>query len=104
MLLDARVPLPRLTEVAGAELSPSQTETLHLADLLSSHDERARLGFAFLRSRPGDSWLTSTDRAWAEALYDAAHQARVRAEVVHLATDDGIRPVLPEYRATWGGA
>jgi hypothetical protein len=50
---------------------------------------------AFLLSRPGDDQVTRSDEAWARALLDAARQAGLSLQPMHLATDQSIRPLDP---------
>ncbi|WP_157558878.1 hypothetical protein [Nocardioides sp. Soil774] len=93
-IVDAR-PLPQLTEITDAagppdaELLDGLARNLHALDL----EVAPGLHVAFLRSRPGKSTITATDRAWAKSLYAAARRAGVPCEVVHLATRGDIRPV-----------
>ena len=46
---------------------------------------------AFLLSRPGSAQFTSSDRAWARGLADAAKRGDLRIQPIHLATDDDVR-------------
>lgn len=89
------LPVPRLTEIEEAGDPPAGEELTGLAELLRMlHEEIAPDGrFAFLRSRPGDAGLTSADRAWARALYEAGRIAGVPIEVVHRACDVDLVPI-----------
>ena len=48
---------------------------------------------AFLRSLPGPRELTDGDRSWARGLLDAAREAGLPCEPVHLATDEAVRVI-----------
>jgi hypothetical protein len=87
-----RQAVPRLLEIAEAELAPDEPEPF--GDLLRDLDSDDPDGsFAFLRSRPGPAAVNGDDRAWATFLYAAGRAAGVRLEVVHLATDTDIVPL-----------
>ena len=95
-------PIPQITEIDGAVEPPEPEEVDGLAELLRRlRDQVApRARFAFLRSRPGAGGISSDDRGWAQALYDAARLARVQIEVVHLATDHDLLPIpMDDYLA-----
>jgi hypothetical protein len=86
------VAVPRLLEIAEAELAPEDPEAF--AALLADLDSADPGGsYAFLRSRPGRGGVTPDDRAWAGFLYAAGRLAGVRLEVVHLATDADVVPL-----------
>ena len=88
-------PFPQLTEIAETEDPPDTEHVDGLAEILRMLDREHVSGarVAFLRSRPGKSVITDTDRAWARSLYAAARRAGVPCEVVHLATRGAIRPI-----------
>ena len=94
LIVDDR-PLPQLTEIAEAADPPGAEELDGVARLLAMLEREVAPGVrvAFLRSRPGRSTITDTDRAWATGLYAAARRAAVPCEVVHLATRGSIRPI-----------
>ncbi len=84
--------VPRLLEIAEAELAPDEPEAF--AALLEDLDSADPGGsYAFLRSRPGGSGVTDDDRAWAGFLHTAGRLGGVRLEVVHLATDTDVVPL-----------
>ncbi|MGI8576946.1 MAG: hypothetical protein ACR2KG_03315 [Nocardioidaceae bacterium] len=51
---------------------------------------------AFLVSRPGPAQVTESDRAWACGLIEAAADADVRIEPVHLANNEDLRVFAPD--------
>jgi hypothetical protein len=84
--------VPKIMEFPELPDSPEDDDTEALAVFLAqlaAPDTR----FAFLRSRPGGGTLTSGDRSWALALYDAGRRSRARLEVVHLAHDHDVLPM-----------
>lgn len=84
--------VPRLMEIAEAELVPDDPEPF--AALLAEIDGvEPGHSYAFLRTRPGSSAVDDGDRAWAGFLHAAARIAGVRLEVVHLATDTDVVPL-----------
>ena len=97
MLIQDDVPVPQLTEITDAE-SPDHTIRTNLAEVLRllARGDLSGVRFAFLISRPGSGFLTSTDREWATTLYAAARSAGVACEVVHLATGATIGPIPPD--------
>lgn len=97
MLIQDDVPIPQLTEITDAE-SPDHAIRANLAEVLRMLAQRDLDGvrFAFLVSRPGSDFLTTTDREWATTLYAAARIGGVACEVVHLATAASIRPIPPD--------
>ncbi len=88
-------PIPRITEIEGADEPPEPEEVDGLAELLRRlhADVAPHARFAFLRSRPGGGGINPHDRGWAQALYDAARLARVPIEVIHLANDHELVPM-----------
>jgi hypothetical protein len=94
LVLDDR-PLPQLTEISECEDPPDTSHVDGLAQILLMLDRDVAPGVhvAFLRSRPGRSTISDTDRAWARSLYASARRAGVPCEVVHLATRGDIRPI-----------
>lgn len=84
--------VPRLLEIAEAELDPDDPEPF--AALLEDLDGAdPGHSYAFLRTRPGSSAVSASDRAWAGFLYTAGRLGGVRLEVVHLATDTDVVPL-----------
>lgn len=88
-------PVPQLTEIEEAVHPLAGEELTGFAELLRMlREELVPDGrFAFLRSRPGAAGLTSADRAWARALYEAGRVAGVPVEVVHRACDVDLVPI-----------
>lgn len=88
-------PVPHLTEIAEAVHPPAGEELTGLAETLRMlHEEIVPDGrFAFLRTRPGNAGITTADRAWACALYEAGRIAGVPLEVVHRACDVDLIPI-----------
>ena len=86
---------PHLTQIDDAVDPLTGDELAGFAELVGElRSEFAPGGrVAFLRSRPGNSGLTSRDRAWARALYDVGRLADVPVEVVHRACDADLVPV-----------
>ncbi len=88
-------PVPELLEVADVGRAPGPRSTPLLAAFV--RDQVARLApggrAALLRSRPGGGRAGPDDLAWASVLHAACAAAGVPAEVVHLATDEDVRPV-----------
>ena len=97
MLVVDDVPLPQLVEITEAD-EPDPELNTNFATLLRMLEDEVVPGarFAFLISRPGSGFITTLDRRWASALYDAARAAAVSCEVVHLATKGAIRPIPPD--------
>ncbi|TGN63888.1 hypothetical protein EXE59_07940 [Nocardioides eburneiflavus] len=95
MLVVGDRPLPQLTEISECEDPPDAAHVEGLAEILLMLDRDVAPGLhvAFLRSRPGRSTITETDRAWARSLYASARRAGVPCAVVHLATRGDIRPI-----------
>lgn len=92
-------PDDRLTSVITeiTELPPTMDAEMgeRLAELLSQllreHPPGCR--WAFLRSRPGTGGVDDADRTWAAALYAMCRDHDISNDVVHLATDDSVRPI-----------
>jgi hypothetical protein len=95
-------PVPQVMEIveAGAPPEPRDVESFAgLLERLAMPDLR----FAFLRSRPGRGRPDPDDRAWARALHDAGRRSGAVVDVVHLAHDDDVLPiVLDDLLATPG--
>ncbi len=90
LLIDADDrPFPQITEITEAVEPPDDTMVKSLAIVLEGLAAPGQR-FAFLRSRPGAGGVTSEDRAWARALYDAGRRADVPLEVVHRACDQDL--------------
>ena len=98
VLADDRL-LPHLTEITSADEPPDDDAVERFAELLSRLDLEPGDRLAFLRSRPGGSDVTDTDRAWAASLYAGTRQAGLPCETVHLATEDEVRPLPPDELA-----
>ena len=86
LLIQDDHPIPQITEITEALEPPDEAMISSIAALLTGLADDGRR-FAFLRSRPGHSGLTTNDRAWARSLYDAGRLAGVPLEVVHRACD-----------------
>jgi hypothetical protein len=91
-------PLPHITEIDDAADPPSPEQAEGLASMLQTLlDDVAPGGrWAFLRSRPGRAGITEVDRAVAQAMLGACHAAGVPVDVMHLATDDDLRPLVAD--------
>ncbi len=91
-------PLPQLTQIEDADEPPSPEQAAGFAAMLRTLlDDVAPGGrWAFLRSRPGRSDVRADDRAWAQTLLGACHAADVPVDVMHLATDDDLRPLVAD--------
>ncbi len=91
-------PLPHVTQIEDADEPPTAAQAdgfaSMLRDLLADLAPDGR--WAFLRSRPGRAAITDDDRAWALALLGACRAADVPVEVMHLATDDDLRPLAAD--------
>jgi len=98
MVLLDDVPVPQLTEVEGCTEPPDTTTTEQFARLLArlSGDLGPGLRFAMLRTRPGPSHVEELDREWARSVYDACALAEVACEIVHLGTEERVRPLPPD--------
>jgi hypothetical protein len=86
-------PVPQVMEIVEAGEPPKVEDVVSFAGLL----ERLAmpgLRFAFLRSRPGSGRPDPVDRAWARALHDAGRRAGAVVDVVHLAHDDDVLPIV----------
>jgi hypothetical protein len=86
-------PVPQVMEIVEAGEPPEVEDVVSFAGLL----ERLAmpgLRFAFLRSRPGRGRPDPVDRAWARALHDAGRRAGAVVDVVHLAHDDDVLPIV----------
>lgn len=96
MLIEDDAPIPQITEISEATDPFVPGDGMEgFVDLLRLLADEVAPGarFAFLRSRPGQGFLTGEDRAWAQALYAAARRADVPCEMVHLATRGAISPI-----------
>lgn len=96
VLVDAEgVPFPSVHQVAELPTTPDEVAIDHLLgncrSLLEEFDPGGRV--ALLRCRPGTARANSADLAWARALCAAARRWGVELEVIHVAGDDGIRPL-----------
>jgi hypothetical protein len=98
MFIQDDVPIPQLTEVEGCEEPPDAELTANFAQVLGglAHELGDGLRFAVLRTRPGTDRVTDDDRAWARSVYAAAATAEVACEIVHLGTEESIRPLPPD--------
>lgn len=86
-------PVPQVMEIVEAGEPPEPEDVESFAGLL----ERLAmpdLRFAFLRSRPGHGRPDPADRAWARALHDAGRRSGAVVDVVHLAHDDDVLPIV----------
>jgi hypothetical protein len=93
VVIEGDRPVPRILEIVELGEPPSGEEIDAYAGVLAplaAPDSR----FAFLRSRPGGGRPDADDRAWARALYDAGRRAGARLEVVHLAHDHDVVPMV----------
>ena len=96
VLVDAEgQPFPSVQQISELPPAPDEVAIGHLVDgcrmLLAEFDPGGRV--ALLLCRPGSSAVTAFDRAWTRALVHAAHAWGVELEVVHVASDTGIRPL-----------
>ena len=90
-------PLPHVTQIEEADDPPTPAQADGFASMLRSLLDDVPGGrWAFLRSRPGRAAVTDDDRAWARALLHACRAAGVPVEVMHLATDDDLRPIVAD--------
>jgi hypothetical protein len=95
-------PIPHLTELTDLSSLPDARSARDLSGLVRKLGEALpHTRVAFLLSRPDtdpgppdspDSPCApdASDRAWASLVYDAARDAGMPCEVVHLATDDSV--------------
>jgi hypothetical protein len=86
-------PVPQVMEIVEADEPPEADDVVTFAGLLE-HLVMPGLRFAFLRSRPGRGRPDANDRAWARALHDAGRRAGAVVDVVHLAHDDDVLPIV----------
>ena len=93
-------PIPHLTELTDLAERPDPRSARDMGELVravSAALPDARL--AFLLSRPDTGPPETPDHAWAEIVYAAAQHAGAPCEVVHLATDDTVTPILRDAQA-----
>jgi len=93
--------LPQLIEIADLSRVPEADDRPAFVSFLQTIADETPLGgrATFLLSRPGHDRVHDDDRSWAEMLYDACRSAELPCETVHLASDEGIRPLpLDEIR------
>jgi hypothetical protein len=85
--------VPQIMEIVDASDTPEEDDVTAFARVLehlASPDTR----FAFLRSRPGGGRPDELDRAWARALHGAGRQSGAAVDVVHLAHDHDVLPIV----------
>jgi hypothetical protein len=87
--------LPQVIEITDMPSVPSPEDRDGLSTFLAGSATHIDpdLRWAFLYSRPGRGGADRRDRAWAQAVLDAARLAGVRCEPVHLATDSALVPI-----------
>lgn len=88
-------PTPLLIEINELPVSVDADQVDDLARALTHlHDDADPGGrWALLRSRPGTGGADEMDLIWAAALYDMFRRHGLRHDVVHLATDETVRPI-----------
>jgi hypothetical protein len=86
-------PVPQVMEIVETGTPPDPEDVASFTGLLEPL-AMAGLRFAFLRSRPGRGRPDANDRAWARALHEAGRQAGAVVDVVHLAHDDDVLPIV----------
>ncbi len=86
-------PVPHVMKVVEAGAPPEPADVESFASVLAQL-AMPDLRFAFLRSRPGGGRPDADDRAWARALHDAGRRAGAVVDVVHLAHDDDVLPIV----------
>lgn len=99
MLTPAGTPAGEILTVEEIPDVPGRRELGQLLQMLGSVlDDTVGPGasVAFLRSRPGPSTLTTSDRLWARRLLEAAREHDVAAWAMHLATDEALVVVAPD--------
>ena len=88
-------PFPSIQQIGDLPAAPDQTAIDRLVvgcrRLLDELDAGGRV--ALLLCRPGSAPVTPFDKAWTRALVHGAHRAGVELEVVHVASDAGVRPL-----------
>ena len=86
---------PQVVQIADMPPAPTPADRKDLAAFVAELDAHtdSELRWAFLYSRPGRGGADHRDRAWAQALCDAARRAGARCEPVHLATDEMLVPI-----------
>ncbi len=90
---DGRI-LRQIVEIGDLPVTPAPDEIDGFASTMAGLRDELGVGrLAFLLVRPGRGAAARPDRAWAAALHAAAHDARVRCELVHLATDTDLVPL-----------
>ncbi len=91
-------PLPHVTQIEDADDPPTPEQAQGLTSMLGELLEDVAPGgrVAFLRSRPGGGGATATDRAIARALLDACRATGLPVDVVHLATDVDVLPMVAD--------
>ncbi len=92
-------PTPHITQIEDAADPPTPEQAEGLASMLQTLlDDVAPGGrWAFLLSRPGRGGaITEADRAVAHAMLGACRAAGVPVDVMHLATDDDLRPLVAD--------
>jgi hypothetical protein len=86
-------PVPRILQLVEAPDAPEDEDVDAFAGVLG-HVAQPDTRFAFLRSRPGDGGPDATDKAWARCLHDAGRRSGARVDVVHLAHDHDVLPIV----------
>lgn len=86
---------PQVVQIADMPPAPTPADRKNLATFVAELDAQtdSDLRWAFLFSRPGRGGADHRDRAWAQAVLNAARKAGARCEPVHLATDDTLAPI-----------
>ena len=86
-------PVRQIMEIVDAADAPADDDIdafARVLERLASSGTR----FAFLRTRPGGGRPDPLDRAWARALYGAGRQSGAALDVVHLAHDHDVLPIV----------
>ena len=93
VIVDDR-PVPRIMQIVDCGEGPAADEDAvafaRVLEPLAGPDLR----FAFLRSRPGGGRPDQRDLAWARALHDAGRRSGAAVDVVHLAHDHDVLPIV----------
>jgi hypothetical protein len=86
-----RVVLPQIVQIDEMPAGLDREDARHFAAGFAHLVSAERLGsLAILSVRPGAGGLNDIDRATCRHLYEAAHEARLPLELIHVGTDTAI--------------
>ncbi len=93
VVIDHDRPVPQLTKISAVTDLPGGDDVRVMAGVLETLAAPS-LRFAFLMSRPGGGRPDAHDVAWARTLQAAGRRSGARVEVVHLAHDHDVLPIV----------